>query len=191
MTWNDGSVSTATAAVRLGVPCSAVWHLIVEGRLQAYADRRGSRVYTRVLLPDDTAACLTEPPEGAPLTTQVERLTATVERLTSALHNSRCRAVDDAVIDDVAPVPGHRRKQRRAATPADPAESSNEIPPLDTFLKPAGLPQALRPNPMTHPVEVLSYARPDSRAELLAPVRQLFEQHQRQWWQRLPLVSRG
>lgn len=199
--WKDGSVSVATAAEHLGVPCSAVWHQILEGRLRAYAEPHGSRVYTRVLLTADDDAGAPLAADGTPLTAQVARLTTTIERLTAMVQSARC---DGERAPGSAGNGRHRSTQRRPAVARLPDHTDGTateiacgadgagIPPLEAFLRAGGgPPQALRPNPMTHPVEELALSRPDSRDDLLEPVRQLFEQHQRQWWQRLPLVSRG
>lgn len=190
-------LSVTAAARRLGVSRWTVWRMIAEGALDAETITWHGRTVTRVRLPALPAGDNAALPRSrtAQLQEQVDRLTKTLERLTTLLQEAnRDRAALQAAL---------RRHEGEADpdTPHTPARAivplAPPVPPLPEREEAATAPAlgrvlgGLRPNPMTHPVSQLPRSRPMHREELLEPVRELFRARRRTWWQRIPLLSRG
>ncbi len=190
-------LSVTEAARRLGVSRWTVWRMIADGELDAETIMRGGRVLTRVRLPQPLPDDAGAPPRSrtAQLQEQVDRLTKTLERLTTLLQEANR---DRAALQEAL-----RRREGEADAGAGEAEL---LRPLVPPVPPTASPQTerpstppglgrilggLRPNPMTHPASALPRSRPMRREELLEPVRELFRTRRRTWWQRIPLLSRG
>jgi Tfp pilus assembly protein FimV len=163
--------------------------MIADGELDAETVQHGGRVVTRVRLPQIPAGDAGALPRSrtAQLQEQVDRLTKTLERLTTLLQEAnRDRAALQAALrrHEGAASAGAREAAPAPPFTAEPAQPS--APPR--FGRILG---GLRPNPMTHPASELPRSRPMRREELLEPVRELFRTRRRAWWQRISLLSRG
>lgn len=190
-------LSVTAAARQLGVSRWTVWRMIADGELDAETITCRGRTLTRVRLPHLPAGGTAALPRSrtAQLQEQVDRLTKTLERLTTLLQEAnRDRAVLQEALrrHGSEATPGATQAPSAAAGPPAPA-----IPPPPEPARPPTAPGlgrilgGLRPNPMTHPAAELPRSRPMRREELLEPVRELFRTRRRTWWQRIPLLSRG
>jgi hypothetical protein len=80
---SNETLSITAAAEQLGVSRWSVWRMIADGDLDAESDMRGSRVTTRVQLPEYSS----DDPAGSPPRSRTARLQERVDRLT---HSVEC-----------------------------------------------------------------------------------------------------
>lgn len=191
-------LSVTAAARQLGVSRWTIWRMIADGQLDAETVKYGGRVLTRVRLPQMPAGDTGVLPRSrtAQLQEQVDRLTKTLERLTTLLQEAnRDRAALQAALrrhEGEASAGPQEREPARSSDLAAPAPPSTAEPaPPSAPPRLGRILGGLRPNPMTHPASELPRSRPMRREELLEPVRELFRTRRRAWWQRISLLSRG
>lgn len=204
------SLSVTAAATRLGVSRTTVWRMIAEGTLDAEHVIWNGRTVTRVLLPAAGTGASGElpPSRTARLQAQVDRLTQSVDRLSALLAESERQQME--LVRDLRELSlraGAARNALNGVVREEPVAHADLPQPRARpaiadrtiradLLPPPGI--TARPNPMTHPVEVIArhIAHPSgpapTREELLEPVRSLFtrERGGRTWWRRLPVGAR-
>lgn len=213
---SDGTISVAAAAGQLGVSRTAIWWMIADGDIDAERRERGGRLQTRVRLPEADPARPEEPAKSrtARLQEQVDELSHTVARLSDLLvaeqakraHAERAFSMltpgvrapallrSSAPPRDLPPAPERHGSRKTAGDPAASrlnfavrwVQGSNRA--VNGVCQ-VGI--TSRPNPMTHPLGATPEPHADNREELFAPIQNLLKSRQREWWQRLPLVTRN
>lgn len=155
MKGSDETLSITAAAEQLGVSRWSVWRMIADGDLDAESTIRGSRISTRVQLPQLSS----EDPDGSPPRSRTARLQERVDRLTHSveclsemlLHAERERAELRAELE---------RQYQRSLHPA-PAVSAH-------ISAPSALEHAERPTPLPEPPPIYR-SEPAARPSAPAP----------------------
>lgn len=189
----DGTLSVTAVARRLGVSRSMVWRMIADGYLDAASVRRGHRLVTRVEVP----AVLPDEPPGTPARSRTMRLQDQVDALTQTVETLTARLIEAEAEQHHLRQQLHRRPREASMihSTLPPAPEGVEIEPdvdghgLTVIPPPNPIPHGItaRPNPMTHPEEVISSWRLLSREEALAPLRAALDPAQRRhaWWHKI------
>ena len=189
----DGTLSVTAVARRLGVSRSMVWRMIADGYLDAVSVRRGHRLVTRVEVP----TVLPDEPPGTPARSRTMRLQDQVDALTQKVETLTTKLIEaEAEQQHLRRQLQRRLREANGSQPVlPPTPEGVEIEPdvdghgMTVIPPPNPIPHGItaRPNPMTHPEEVISSWRLLSREEALAPIRAALDPAQRRhaWWQKL------